>query len=256
MILEFERAQGVGYAFERVGDRVGEVVHRIDAPLISGPIMRDALDAEQHRVAHIDVTRSHVDLRTRDMLAIRKLAGTHSRKKIEAFFRWPIAVRTLPAGLRQRPPMFPDLIRREAVDIGFPILDEQDGEVVKLLVIVGGVVEPIVPVVAEPADVAFDRFFELDSFLGGVRIVEAEIAEAIVFGSDSEIDTDGLGMPDMEVPVRLRRESRMDAPPVLARLQIFSDLSAKEIYRRRIFLVLWCHSYAVRFTAGSTTSAH
>jgi hypothetical protein len=59
--------------------------------------MGHALDAEEHRIAHVDVSRSHVDLCAHDMLAVCKLAGTHPGKKIEAFFSGTIAIRAFPA---------------------------------------------------------------------------------------------------------------------------------------------------------------
>ena len=44
----------------------------------------------------------------------------------------------------------------------------------------------------------------------GVGIVETQIAGTVISLRDSEIQTDGLGMSDMKITVRLRRETRDD----------------------------------------------
>ena len=41
MVLELERAQRVGDALDGVALPVGEVVERVDAPLVAGPVVRD-----------------------------------------------------------------------------------------------------------------------------------------------------------------------------------------------------------------------
>ncbi len=38
-----------------------KIVHRVDAPFISGPVVIETLDAVQHRVAHVHVGRRHID---------------------------------------------------------------------------------------------------------------------------------------------------------------------------------------------------
>jgi hypothetical protein len=51
----------VGNAFQRIADAVGEVVHRVDAPLVAGLMMFGKLNAVQHRIAHHDKRRRHID---------------------------------------------------------------------------------------------------------------------------------------------------------------------------------------------------
>src|SRR5213075_1345223 len=53
-----------------------------------------------------------------------------------------------------------------------------DGPVVELVEVVGGVVEMVAPVEAEPADVLLDRVDVLLLFLDRVRVVEAQVAAA------------------------------------------------------------------------------
>ena len=63
------------------------------------------------------------------------------------------------------------------------------------------------PVESQPVDVALDRVQELLLFPGRIGVVEAQVATAAEFLCDPEIQTDRLGMADMQVAVRLRWES-------------------------------------------------
>ena len=74
----FQRAERVGHPFQRVADRVREVIHRIDAPLVARAMVRAILDAVDGGVAQIDVRGSHVDLRAQHVRAFRELAVLHA----------------------------------------------------------------------------------------------------------------------------------------------------------------------------------
>jgi hypothetical protein len=58
MVLEFQRAERVGDALDRVGLAVGEVVARIDAPRRAGARMARVQNAVEHRIAQIDVAEA------------------------------------------------------------------------------------------------------------------------------------------------------------------------------------------------------
>ena len=49
VILELQRAQRMRDALEGIGQRVREVVHRVDAPGVAGALMRDVPNAVQRR---------------------------------------------------------------------------------------------------------------------------------------------------------------------------------------------------------------
>ncbi|MNS11093.1 hypothetical protein D3C72_426250 [compost metagenome] len=54
VVLEFQRTQRVRNAFQRIADAVGEVVHRVDAPLVASLVVLGKFNAIQHRIAHHD----------------------------------------------------------------------------------------------------------------------------------------------------------------------------------------------------------
>jgi hypothetical protein len=228
MILVLERAKGVRDVLDRVGGRVGEIVHRINAPRIAGAMVVRMPYPIEHRVAHIDVGRRHVDLRAQNLGAVRKLAAPHPPEEIEILGDGADAIRAVGPRLRQRAPVPPDIVAVLAVDVREPLFDQHHGIVEELLEIVGGEVKsgPLEP---EPADVLFDRLDVFHVFLGGVRVVEAQVARAAEVARDAEIQTDRLRVPDVQVAVRLRRKSRGDTTIVLSGLEVFRDEGSDEV---------------------------
>ena len=112
----------------------------------------------------------------------------------------------LPGSVRV-PAVLADLVRGEVVDVGLARLDQQDRPLVELLEVVGGVVEVLAPVEAEPAHVLLDGVDVLLLFLGGVRVVEAQVAAAAELLGDPEVQADRLGVAEVEVAVGLGREA-------------------------------------------------
>ena len=82
-------------AFQRIADAVGKVVHRVDAPLIAGLVVFSELNTVQHRIAHHDKRRSHIDFRTQAGFTFFKTTVTHFFKQREVFFNAAIAERAV-----------------------------------------------------------------------------------------------------------------------------------------------------------------
>src|SRR5207249_11641174 len=60
-IFVFHGADRVGDPLDGVGLAVGEVVHRVDAPPIAGPVMGHLPDPVHRRIPQVEVRRGHVD---------------------------------------------------------------------------------------------------------------------------------------------------------------------------------------------------
>ena len=75
----------MGDALERVLDRMGEVVHRINAPGVAGAVMMESVDAVDDRVAHVEVAGSEVDLGAQRHAAVGELAGSHAAEEVEVW---------------------------------------------------------------------------------------------------------------------------------------------------------------------------
>jgi hypothetical protein len=93
--------------------------------------------------------------------------------------------------------VLPDLVGGEVVDVGLAGLDQVYGPVVELVEVVGGEVEMLAPVEAEPADVFLDRVDVLLLFLDRVGVVEAQVAAAAELLGDPEVERDRLGVAEV-----------------------------------------------------------
>jgi hypothetical protein len=123
-----------------------------------------------------------------------------------------------------------DLLGREVVDVGFAGADQVLGPIVELFEVVGGEVEVLAPVEAEPAHVLLDRLDVLVLFLGRVGVVEAQGAIAAELFGHTEVEADRLGVADMEIAVGLRREAG-DHPRHPAGVEVRAHDVADEIAR-------------------------
>ena len=223
MLFELQRTERVRNALNRIRERMGKVIHRIDTPRIARPMMRHMGNTVDHGIAHDEIRRRHVDLGAQNACSVRKLTRTHTREEIQILLDRAPAARTFLARLGQRTAIGPDLLRREIIHIGKPLLNQLDCIFIQPLEIVRGIEPPIAPREAEPADVLLNGIHILDVLLRRVRIVKAQIAETIVILSNTEVKADGLCVSDVQIAVRLGRKPRMDPLRMSSRTQIFVD---------------------------------
>ena len=184
MVLELERTEGVSDPLDGVGLTVGPVVGRIDRPPVAGAVVRSVQDPVHDGVAQVEVGRGHVDLRPQDAGAVGKLPRPHSPKQIQVLFHRTAAVWRIPAGLGESAACLADIVARQVADVGFTLPDELLRPLVELVEVVGGVVEVIAPLEAEPAHVLLDRLDVLDVLFEGIRIVEPQMAAPVVVAGE------------------------------------------------------------------------
>ena len=55
VIFELQGTERVGNPLNGVAKTMGVVIHRIDAPLVSGPVVGDLENPVQNRIPHIDI---------------------------------------------------------------------------------------------------------------------------------------------------------------------------------------------------------
>ena len=188
-------------------------------------------NAVEHRIAQIDIARRHVDLGAQHARAIRKFAGAHAAEQVEIFVDAAVAKRRVAAGLRQRAARGAHLVLGLVVDIGLAALDQMLGPFVEPLEIIRGMEEVLAPIEAEPAHVGLDGVDIFLLFLGGIGVVEAQIALAAEFLRDPEIEADRFGVADMQIAVRLRRKPGHDLV-VLLGVEVGLDDVANEVAPR------------------------
>ena len=148
------------------------------------------------------------------MRAIWELGRAHPTEQVEVLVNAARAMGRIRAGLGQGTAMLAHLVGAERVHIGEALRDQALGEPVQLLVVIRRVVLAAVPVEPQPLDVFPDRVDVLNVFLDRVGVVKAQVAVAAKFGGDAEVEANRLGVPDVQVAVRLGREARDDLAAV------------------------------------------
>ena len=207
--LKFQGAEGVGNVLHRVLDGMGKVIHGIDAPLVAGGVVRHVVDAVDRRVPHIKVAGGQVDLRAEGHRAVWELARLHPAEEVQALLHGAVAVGRAGRS-RQIAAVFTHLLRGQLADVGQTLPDQLLGAFVHLVEILGGVVEAVAPVEAEPVDILLDGLHVLNVFLRGVGVVHAEVAQAAELLRRAEVDAKSLAVADVQITVGLRREAGVD----------------------------------------------
>ena len=92
VILKLQGTQRMADAFNRIRNTVGKVIHRVDAPLVTGLMMMDETHPVQHGITQHHKGRCHVDFSPQTGGAFRKLTIAHAGKQAQVFFNRPIPV--------------------------------------------------------------------------------------------------------------------------------------------------------------------
>ena len=170
----------------------------------------DVLDAVDGRVAHVHVRAGQVDLGAQRFFAVGKLTRAHTAEQVEVLLRRAVTVGARAAGLAGVvAAVLLHLLAGQVVHIGLALLDELLGVLVAALKIITAVENAAVRLGTQPFQVLQDALHVLVTLAGGVRVVKAQVEQAAVVFGDRVVDEDRLGGADMQVAVRLRRETGM-----------------------------------------------
>ena len=112
LVFKLQRADAVGDLLQRVLNRVGKGVHRVDAPFVAGVVVGGAADAVDGRVAQVDVGAGHVDFGAQHHGAVGMLAVAHFAKAGQVLGRRAAAERAVDAGLAEVAPVDAHFARR------------------------------------------------------------------------------------------------------------------------------------------------
>ncbi|MNZ98138.1 hypothetical protein D3C78_1174140 [compost metagenome] len=156
VVLELQRTQRMGDPFQRIGNAVGEIVHRVDAPFVAGLVVFCKFDTVQHRIAHHDKRGSHVNLGTQASGPFGEFTVTHFFKQRQVLFHAAATVRAVFTRRSQAAAIFTDLLRRQFVDVSQALVDQLHRIVVQLIEVIRGVTNVAAPLKAQPLDVMFD----------------------------------------------------------------------------------------------------
>ena len=69
----------MGHAFNSILDGMREIVHRVNAPFVTGILVRHMCHTIDDGISHVDVGRCHIDAGTQYLGAVLILSGTIAR---------------------------------------------------------------------------------------------------------------------------------------------------------------------------------
>ena len=92
-----------------------------------------------------------------------------------------------------------------------------------------------------------DGFDVLTILFTRISVIETKVAQTAEFRREAEIEANGLGMPDVEVTIRLWRKSGLHPAAIFFLLEVLGDDIAYKMRRRgvarchcRIFFAVRC----------------
>ena len=242
VVLKLQAAQAEGDALDGVLDGMGEVVHRVDAPLVALAVMGHMLDAVDGRVAHVHVRAGQVDLGAQGLFAVGKLTGAHAAEQVKVFLGRAVTVRAGTAGFAGVvAAVLLHLLAGQVVHVGLALADELLGIFIAALKIIAAVVDAAVGVGTQPVQVLQDALHVLVTLAGGVGIVKAQVEQTAVMLGDGVVDENCLGRTNVQVAVRFRRETGMHHVD-LALGQVGIDN-----IRQKVGKFLFCHNCTPNF---------
>ena len=231
VILELQCAKRVRNVLVRIRKRVCKIIHRVDAPGVTGALVIDMPDAIQRRIAQVHIGGCHIDLRTQHVLTIGELTCTHAAEEIHILGDSAFTVRAVRAWLGQRPAMRANLLGAQRVHIGKPHLDQLLGSLVQLPEIVRRVRQAVAPVESQPVHILLNGVDVLLVFLVRIGVVITQEGAPARLGGDTEIQADRHDVADVQVAIRLRRKPGNDFAMLPGREVVMDDL-ADEVPRR------------------------
>ena len=175
------------YTLDCIFNRMREVVHRINAPCIAGPVVSHMSHTIDDRITHVHIRRCHVDLCTENFFSIGIFAFFHFLKKLKVFFYGTVTVRAFFTRLCQSTTILADLVSSQVTDISLAFFDQLDRCFIHLTEIIGSEEKSVLPVSTEPFDICFDRFYKFTFFFCRVGIIKTHIKLAVVFFGKSVI---------------------------------------------------------------------
>ena len=139
------------------------------------------------------------------------LARLHLLKQAQALLHGTVPVGAVLARLGEGAAVEAHLLGRKLAHIRKPPLDPVHGDVVALLIVFAGEVQPALPVEAQPVDIGHDAVHILGLLLGGVGIVKAQVGHAAEALGGQKVRHQRLAVADVQIAVGLGGKARAHA---------------------------------------------
>ena len=162
------------------------------------------------------------------MFTVSKLSCFHAREQIQILFHGTIAIRRVRAGLGKRAATFSDFCILKAANISFAILNQPDSKIVQFLEVIRCMSQRC-PLKSKPGHVFGYRLHVLLALLDLVGIVKTHECLAAILLSDAKVESNTLGMPDMQIAIRLRWKAGNDTIRQAVVLTIFVNFLTNKV---------------------------
>ena len=160
----------MGDTFNGVFYRMSKVIHRVDAPLVTGIVMRRMSYTIDNRIPHIDVRGRHIDFGTENLFPVGILALLHCLEKLKILLSASAPVRAFPAGFFKSSSVFFDFLRCQVAYISFSFLNELHCCFVHLIKIIR-CPQPLIPLETKPSNILFDRTYIFHVLLDRICVI-------------------------------------------------------------------------------------
>ena len=181
VVFKLQGTDRVGNTFNGIFNRMSEVIHWVNTPLISCVVVGHMCHAVNNRVSHINVRRCHINFSAKYLTSVFKLSVFHFFKQFQVFFHTSVSVWAFFSRLCQSSSIFSDFLCCQVADKGFSFLNQLYCCFIHLLKIIGRKIEAVLPVCAKPFNICFNRFHKLYLFFCRIGIVKTHVKLSMIF---------------------------------------------------------------------------
>ena len=210
MHLKLQGAQRMGDSLDGIAQAMGEIIHWVNRPGISRTMVVHLANTVERWIPQMNVGRSHVDLGSQGFGAILEVAPLHGFQKGEVLLHTAFTAWALLARSRGCPASAHEIFCGQVAYVGFSRANQLLSIAVELFKIVAGIKRFIPPLKTQPRHILHDGIHILGVLTSGIGIIKAKVAGPLRLLGNAKIQTDGLGVTDVEVTVGFRRKPGHD----------------------------------------------
>ncbi len=181
VILKFQRTDRMRDLLHRILDGMCKIVHRVDAPFITGIMVGHMRYTVDDRIAHIDIRGCHVNPGAEHFLSILVFSFLHLLKQTQILFHGSVTIGAVFSGLFQRTSVFTDLVCAQVTDKSLSFFDQLDGTLIHHVKVIGSKIQMFFIVGAQPFHVSFDGLYKFCILLRRIRIVKPQVEGSVIF---------------------------------------------------------------------------
>ena len=224
---KFKRTDRVRNSFEIIALSMCKVIHRVSMPHRSRSVVRRMDNAIHNRVAEVHIGIGHIEFGSQHHGPFGCFRLIHLFKQCEILFHRSVSVRRGRSRHRWGSFLLCNLLAGLLIDVSIAATNHPYRKIPQLLEIFWSIID-VTPFKAQPLNIVENIFHIFIFFFARVGIIETKVAHTLVFFCHSEVHADSFCVPNMQIAIRFRWESRLDSTAVFTFSQVlFNDLFYK-----------------------------